>query len=125
MKQDIKELTINGTTYVPKGDTISPPVDGMPYKMVRTRSAGVFAGYVEKIESTEYGTKATLRQARRIFFWDGAASLSQLARDGTSAPQNCKFPCAVDSVELFEVIEMIPITEKAKASISGVKIWAE
>jgi hypothetical protein len=58
-----------------------------------------------------------------MWYWDGAASLSQLATDGTTKPLNCKFPCEVDRVELLQVIEIIPITEKAKESISGVPIW--
>lgn len=117
------EITINGVVYVPK-DSISayvpaPQLDGMEYCMVRTYSAGVFAGYIE----SRNGKEAVLRNARRIWYWDGAASLSQLATDGTSKPENCKFPCAVDKVTLTEVIEIIPITEKAKKSIDEVKVW--
>lgn len=87
--------------------------------MVRTYSAGVFAGYIE----SRNGKEAVLRNARRIWYWDGAASISQLATDGTSKPENCKFPCPVDKVILTEVIEIIPITVKAKASIESVKVW--
>ena len=64
-----------------------------------------------------------LRNARRIWFWSGAASLSQLATDGTSNPNDCKFPCEVDRVELLEVIEILNVTEKAKKSIQSVKVW--
>ena len=91
------------------------------YCMVRTYSAGVFAGTVKE----RNGKEAVLTNARRIFYWDGAASLSQLATDGTSKPQNCKFPIAVDEVLLTEVIEIIPITDKAKSSIDGVSVWAQ
>lgn len=89
------------------------------YCMVRTYSAGVFAGTIKE----RSGKEATLTNARRIWYWDGAASLSQLATDGTSKPENCKFPVAVDEVLLTEVIEIIPITDKAKASIDGVEVW--
>lgn len=89
------------------------------YCMVRTYSAGVFAGTIKE----RNGKEAILTNARRIWYWDGAASLSQLATDGTSKPENCKFPVAVDEVLLTEIIEIIPITEKAKSSIDGVKIW--
>jgi len=88
--------------------------------MVRTYSAGVFAGTLKE----RNGKEALLTNARRIHYWDGAASLSQLATDGTSKPQNCRFPVAVDEVLLTEVIEIIPITDKAKASIDGVSVWA-
>jgi len=87
--------------------------------MVRSKSAGVFAGNVEKLD----GQTALLRNARRIWYWEGAASLSQLATDGTKAPTRCKFPCPVSEVLLFEVIEIIPITENAAASIAVVPEW--
>lgn len=113
----MKEITIDGIVYVPKEEK----TEGMPYCMVRTYSAGVFAGYIE----SKNGKEVVLRDARRIWYWAGAASLSQLATDGTSKPNECKFPCAVDSVTLTEVIEIIPITDKAKASIEEVPIWQE
>lgn len=121
MEQKINEIEINGVTYVPKDSVlqVTPKMDGMEYCMVRTYSAGVFAGYIESRE----GKEATLRNARRIWRWAGAASLSQLATDGTSDPNNCKFPIPVDRVILTEVIEIIPITEKAKESIEGVPVW--
>jgi hypothetical protein len=89
------------------------------YCMVRTRSAGVFAGTVDQQD----GQEVTLTNARRIWYWDGAASLSQLAQSGTSKPDNCKFPQAVSKVWLPEVIEIIPITEEAAASIDSVPVW--
>ena len=116
-------IKINEIEYVRK-DTLNQTAssfNGMPYVIVRTYSAGVFAGYLESRKDKE----VVLRQARRIWYWDGAASLSQLATDGTSKPQNCKFPCAVEKVELTEAIEILQCTEKAKKSIIEVKVWQE
>ena len=50
MKTDINEVEINGVVYVQKGasNTLAQKMDGMEYCIVRTYSAGVFAGYVEK-----------------------------------------------------------------------------
>lgn len=118
-------ITINGVEYAPvdelkeKMAEQTEKFDGMEYCMVRTYSAGVFAGYVESRE----GKEAVLRRARRIWYWEGAASLSQLAVDGTSKPNECKFPCEVDKVILTEVIEIIPITAKAQQSIAEVPVW--
>ena len=113
-------VIINGEEYVKASELKrAEKLNGMEYCMVRTYSAGVFAGYVEKRK----GKEATLRHARRIWYWDGAASLSQLATDGTCRPENCKFPCEVDTVILTEVIEIIPMTEKAKQSIAEVPVW--
>lgn len=123
MDQKINEIEINGVPYIPK-DCVSvsaPKLNGMEYCMVRTYSAGVFAGYVE----SRNGKEVVLRAARRMWRWAGAASLSQLATDGTSKPDECKFPVAVDKVTLTEAIEIIPITRKAKESIEEVPVWKE
>lgn len=89
------------------------------YVIVRTFSAGVFAGYLISREDKE----VVLRNARRIWYWDGAASLSQLAMEGTSKPENCKFPCEVDEVTLTEAIEILSVTEVAQKSIADVPVW--
>ena len=89
------------------------------YCMVRTYSAGVFAGTIKSRD----GKEAVLNDARRIWYWDGAASLSQLATEGTSKPENCKFPTPVEEVVLTEVIEIIPITDRAAKSIAEVPVW--
>ncbi|NBI09703.1 hypothetical protein D1641_06695 [Colidextribacter sp. OB.20] len=121
MEQKINEIEINGVTYIPKDSVVqmAPKLASMKYCMVRTYSAGVFAGYIESRD----GKEVVLRNARRIWKWAGAASLSQLATDGTSSPNDCKFPVSVDRVTLLEVIEIIPITKKAKESIEGVPVW--
>ena len=87
--------------------------------IVRTYSAGVFLGTVKE----RNGKEVLLTNARRIWYWDGAASLSQLANDGTKKPQNCKFPAPVAEVLLTEAIEIIPATEAAIASIAAVPEW--
>lgn len=87
--------------------------------LVRTYSAGVFVGELVKKD----GKEVTLKNARRIFYWDGAATVSQLAMEGTSKPENCKFTCEVVSIVLTEAIEIIEMTEVAIKSISEVKIW--
>jgi hypothetical protein len=91
------------------------------YVIARTYSAGVFAGELE----SRKGQEVVLRNARRIWYWAGAASLSQLATDGTSQPNQCKFPCAVDRVELLQTIEIIDVTAKARASIEAVPVWQQ
>jgi len=89
------------------------------YVIVRTYSAGVFAGYLE----SRKGQEVVLSKARRIYYWKGAASLSQLSIDGVSCPLECKFPAAVESVTLLQAIEILPVTEKARKNIAAVPIW--
>lgn len=69
------------------------------------------------------GREVTLHNARRIWYWEGAASLSQLAKDGVANPSNCMFTVFVDSITILDAIEIIPCTDKAIKSIEGVKEW--
>jgi hypothetical protein len=92
------------------------------YYIVRTYSAGVF--FCDGLSLSRDGKKATLTNARRLWYWDGAASLSQLAVDGTSKPASCKFPTAVSQIIVTEVIEILSVTPKAAKSIKGVPVWA-
>ena len=64
----METITINGEEYVKK-----QKVDYLKYVICRTYSAGVFAGYLE----SRNGQEVVLRNARRIWYWKGAASLSQ------------------------------------------------
>jgi len=121
-KTNLSEIELNGVKYVPKASvqgSMAAKLDGLEYCIVRTYSAGVFAGYVQKHE----GQEVAMLKARRLWYWDGAASLSQLSVDGVSKPQNCKFPTEVSSIILTQAIEIISCTEKAQTSIQGVAIW--
>ena len=91
------------------------------YVIVRTYSAGVFAGYLTY--QSEDGKRVRMATARRLWSWAGAASLSQLAIEGTKQPGNCKFPQAVPTVELTEAIEILDCLPAAQESIEGVPVW--
>jgi len=89
------------------------------YVIVRTYSAGVFAGELD----SRNGQEVVLLNARRLWYWAGAASLSQLAVSGTSKPLDCKFPVAVARVELLQAIEILDTSEEARKSIEEVPVW--
>ncbi|AGB49425.1 hypothetical protein Metho_1195 [Methanomethylovorans hollandica DSM 15978] len=109
-----ERICINGIEY----ERVKP-VGELPYVIARTYSAGVFAGYLKE----RNGKEGTLLNARRIWYWDGAASLSQLAMEGTSKPTNCKFPIAVEQVVLTEIVEVLTVTRAGKKSIEEVPVW--
>lgn len=118
-----ESIIIDGQEYVKKESLNQPAetLDGLKYVIVRTYSAGVFAGYLKNRD----GQEVTLLQARRLWYWDGAASLSQAAEEGFSKPQNCKFPQEVTEVLLLNAIEILPTTLKAQKSIKGVSVWKQ
>ena len=120
MSKETEVISINGVDYVKKDSLKSYPIkDGLKYVIVRTYSAGVFAGYIESQKEQE----VIMVNARRLWQWAGAASLSQFAMEGTNAPKSCKFPCEVDKVHLFQVIEILDATDACKKSIEAVTVW--
>ena len=117
----MEEIEINGIKYVTKSSVqiTSATKDGKKYVIVRTQSAGVFAGYLE----SRTGQEVVMLDARRIWYWSGSSSLSELATKGTSKPMECKFPIAVSRVELLQAIEILDVTEEARKSIEDVPVW--
>jgi len=115
-----ESLMIDEVKYV-RADVAQPAekLDGMKYVIVRSYDAGCFAGYLKEKKDRE----VTLVNARRLWYWDGAASLSQLAMEGVKSPSACKFPCEVSNIIINNICEVIDATEKAKYSIAGVAIW--
>lgn len=87
--------------------------------IIRGDRSGVEFG--ELVEQN--GSEVTLKNARRLWYWNGAASLSQLAMDGTKRPQDCKFTVTVNSITILDAVEIIPCTDKAIKSIEEVDEW--
>ena len=87
--------------------------------IVRGDRSGVFFGTLAEKE----GTEVKLNNCRRLWYWDGAASISQLAVDGTTRPTNCKFTVTVDEIIITDAIEIIACTEKAADKIEKVAEW--
>jgi len=121
MKTKINEIEINGEIYIKKSAASVIEKPKGDYVVVRTYSAGVHAGYLKSKD----GRNVVLTNTRRLWYWKGAASLSQVAGSGITNPDACKFPAAIAEIELTEAIEIIPCTENAKSIIEGVKEWKE
>lgn len=101
-----------------KKETIEK-AEGPQKYIIRCDRAGVFYAEIKE----RRGSEADLVNARRLWYWDGAASLSQLAIEGVKAPKNCKFTVTVPAMTVLGVIEFIPCTEAAVKSIDGVAAW--
>lgn len=89
------------------------------YYIVRSDRAGVFFGNIKE----RNGSEVTMTNVRRLWYWDGAASLSQLAVEGTKAPGNCKFTITVPEMTILGVIEVIPCSSEAARNIKAVREW--
>ena len=81
--------------------------------IVRTDRAGLFFGKIKE----RNGSEVTMTDVHRIWRWDGAASLSQLAVEGTKKPKNCMFTVYVPEMTILGVIEIIHCTDEAEANI--------
>jgi len=117
-------ISIDGVNYVREGaNKLAEDLDGMTYCVVRTYSAGVHIGYVK-----EFGTKqpqyAKLLKSRRLHQWTKAASLSQVAMDGVDA-SGSRIAMELPEIELTDVIEVIPCSEKAAEFFKGAKAWVK
>ena len=91
--------------------------------IIRSYGAGVFYGTLNEIERCEDKYTVELLDCRRIWYWDGANSITQLAIDGTAVPENCKFTQTEKSIVVSSVIEFHECTEKAIKSIENVTDW--
>lgn len=89
------------------------------YYIVRTNRAGVFFGKIEERTANEI----TMTDVRKIWHWDGACAVEQLALDGTKRPSECKFTVSVPEMIIAEPIQIIPCTEKATKSLAWVAVW--
>ena len=78
--------------------------------VVRTYSAGVHFGRLYRRD----GRECVLTAARRIWSWDGAASLHQLAIDGVSGG---RISIEIHWILITEAIEFLPLTDKARTSL--------
>ena len=87
--------------------------------MIRTYSAGVHFGTL----ITKDGQSVLLHNAKRVHYWDGACSLSQLAKDGSSKGEDCRISVKVKEIILEQVIETILMTDEAIENLYGIKEW--
>ena len=87
--------------------------------IIRASEAGVFYGTLVDKE----GTEVELANCRRIWYWEGAASLSELALSGVTEPEKCHFTVTVPSIVVMGVIEIILCSQKAVKCINKVPVW--
>ena len=87
--------------------------------IVRGDRSGVFFGNLKE----RNGQEVTLTDCRRLWYWSGAASISQITAEGVKNPDECKFTMSVSEIIILDAIEIIPCTEEAIQNINSVKAW--
>lgn len=87
--------------------------------IVRCDRSGVFFGTPEEFE----GQRARISNVRSLWWWEGAASIMQLASEGTMKPSACKFTVTVPVIVVTDVIQVIPCTDNAIANLEAVEPW--
>ena len=80
------------------------------YVVIRTYSAGVHCGTLV----SQKGKEVLLKNARRIWQWIGAFTLSEVSQRGISAG---RVSCTVPMIVLTEAIEIIPCSVEGKKSL--------
>lgn len=91
--------------------------------LIRSRDAGVHFGTLVSEEFTPSGKVVVLKDTRRVWYWSGAASLSQMALEGVKNPNACKFSVEIAENEIVNVIETMPLTKTAFANLQSVPAW--
>ena len=89
------------------------------YYIVRGDRSGVFFGEI----ADKNGREVTLKNARRLWRWEGATECCQIAAEGVKRPRTCKFTMFVDEIIVLDAIEIHPCTEVAVTSIKEVPKW--
>ena len=87
--------------------------------MFRTYSAGVHFGELAKKEDQS----CLIKKCRRVWKWDGACSLSQLAKEGSKKKEGCKIAVELEQQIIEQVIEIIPMTKEAINNLYGIEAW--
>jgi len=119
MKAEMTTVEINGVEYIRKDSAPKAvEINTDMITLVRTYSAGVHFGELV----SRNGKEVTLKNARRLYYWEGACSLSQVAVDGVDLKKS-KLSVIVPSILLTEAIELIAMSKKAAISMTEAEPW--
>ena len=89
------------------------------YYIVRGDRSGVFFTQIE----SRKGQEVEATNCRRLWYWNGAASISQIALEGVLKPYDCKFTVTLDRITILDAIEIIPCTDNAVSNLKSVPVW--
>lgn len=102
---EVDEVVIKGRRYIP-ADSVAAPAEPSDEVIIRTYSAGVHIGTIKSRE----GQEVVLTNARRLWSWNGALSLNEVAVKGVIR-KDSKITAYVPEITLLQAIEIIPIAK--------------
>ena len=117
VKESIKEI-LTGSRGNKGHDSVAVHLIGKVC-MFRTYSAGVHFGTL----AAKNGQECLVKNARRVWYWKNACSLSQLAIEATANLSDSQIAVEVPEIVLDQVIEVIPMTEAAISHLKGAPVW--
>lgn len=102
----------------------TPPAQSSVGKfcVIRGDRSGVFYGVVEYADAAT--NTVHLAQARHVWRWSGAANTAEMAAHGLSKPDECKIVEPVEMIQIWDVIEVLPCTPAAEASLRSIPVWS-
>ncbi len=120
---NINDLTIGEAKELAKifggcstAETYKHPMIGK-YCVVRTFSAGVHIGVVKEVYPALQGSDVLFESSRRLWKWEGAFTLSEVANNGVKITSRIAEEVAGNMVTGAN--EFILVSEKAKKSIEA------
>ena len=123
MNTEIKEITINGVTYIEKSTAEqAKPVDtsGMTWCIIRSRNQGVMYGLVDKpLEVTSQCV--TVHRPRQVWAWNSSFLLIDLAEYGPKDSAQMKMSCeGSQPTRMLEACGIIVCSDVAATKLSAV-----
>lgn len=106
-------IMFDNTKYV-RTDAQSTPAAGPrgPLVLIRSRDSGVHVGELLGRE----GTEVRLANARRIWYWKGAFTLSEVSQNGVAVGSRISIP--IPEITVLGVCEVIQVSTKAVPSLT-------
>ena len=89
------------------------------YYIIRGDRSGVFFGQI----AGRNGQEVELRNVRKLWYWEGACAVEQLAVDGVTNPISCKFTVVVPEMVVTDTIQILSCSDKAEKILGEVKAW--
>lgn len=87
------------------------------FYIVRSDRAGVFFGQIKEKKDNSI----VMTNVRKIFYWDGAAAIEQIAISGVDSKS--KLTVVVPEMEIERWIQIIPCSKAATTNLQNQKEW--